>query len=241
MLSGGSVRNLCTRRLEDQTTGASRWTLRGCPSSPPGQCKSPQARIQQPYVQPSQAPNSLVRVQSSGSCRVMEMKNRVLIKDKCPMGREWHHQRNCTNFICWSTLDLSELLHTASVNLLKTSPSQEWASDIYRWKLGKQTRKQSTRRPILSEAEFVNLPLVESHSSFSAGALSPTLPPSYFLLPFFKTFVTHPPKINELDTVVTSTPVLRPWQPPKLWNVHQCSISLLTKWSLLPATCLDNP
>ena len=24
--SGGSVRNLCTRRLEDQTTGASRWT-----------------------------------------------------------------------------------------------------------------------------------------------------------------------------------------------------------------------
>ena len=42
----------------------------------PRQCKSPQARIQQPYVQPSQAPNSLIRVQSSGSCPVMEMKNR---------------------------------------------------------------------------------------------------------------------------------------------------------------------
>ena len=74
--SRGSIRNLCTRRLEDQTTGASQWTLRGCPSSPPGQCKSPQARIQQPYVEPLQAPNSLIRVQSSGSCPVMEMKNR---------------------------------------------------------------------------------------------------------------------------------------------------------------------
>ena len=50
--------------------------------------------------------------------------------------------------------------------------------------------------------------------------MSPTLPPPYFLSPFFKTFVTHPPKINELDTVVTPTPVLRPWQPPKIWNVH---------------------
>ena len=30
--------------------------------------------------------------------------------------------------------------------------------------------------------------------------LSPTLPPPYFLSPFFKTFVTHPPKINELNT-----------------------------------------
>ena len=39
--------------------------------------------------------------------------------------------------------------------------------------------------------------------------LSPTLPPPYFLSPFFTTFVTHPPKINELDTVVTTTPVLR--------------------------------
>ena len=144
-----------------------------------------------------------------------------------------------------TTLDLNQLLHTASasVNLLKTSPSQEWANDIYRWKLGKQTWKQSTRWPILSEAEFVNLPLVESHSSFSASALSPTLPPFYFLLPFFNTFVTHPPKINELDTVVTSTPVLRPWQSPKLWNVHQCSVSLLTKWSfrrrawIIPKRC----
>ena len=40
--------------------------------------------------------------------------------------------------------------------------------------------------------------------------LSPTLPPPYFLSPFFKTFVTHPLNINELDTVVTPTPVLRP-------------------------------
>ena len=34
----------------------------------------------------------------------------------------------------------------------------------------------------------------------------------YFLLPFFKIFVTHSPKINELDTVVTAT--------PKIWKVH---------------------
>ena len=27
--------------------------------------------------------------------------------------------------------------------------------------------------------------------------------PLFFVAPFFKTFVTHPPKINELDTVVT--------------------------------------
>ena len=40
--------------------------------------------------------------------------------------------------------------------------------------------------------------------------LSPTLPPPYFLSPFFKDFVTHPRKINELDTAVTVTPVLRP-------------------------------
>ena len=40
----------------------------GCPSPPPWQCKSPLARIQQPYVQPSQAPSSLIGVQSSGSC-----------------------------------------------------------------------------------------------------------------------------------------------------------------------------
>ena len=50
--------------------------------------------------------------------------------------------------------------------------------------------------------------------------LSPTLPPPYFLSPFFKTFVTHPPKINELDTVVT--PPLSPTlTTPKIWNVHQ--------------------
>ena len=34
--------------------------------------------------------------------------------------------------------------------------------------------------------------------------------PPYFLSPFFKTFVTHPLKINEFNTVVTDTPVLRP-------------------------------
>ena len=33
--------------------------------------------------------------------------------------------------------------------------------------------------------------------------LSPTLPSPYFSLPFFKSFVTLPPNINELDTVVT--------------------------------------
>ena len=32
----------------------------------------------------------------------------------------------------------------------------------------------------------------------------------YFSSQFFKTFVTHPPNINKLDTVVTPTPVLRP-------------------------------
>ena len=31
-----------------------------------------------------------------------------------------------------------------------------------------------------------------------------------FFVAILKTFVTHPPKINELDTVVTPTPVLRP-------------------------------
>ena len=30
----------------------------------------------------------------------------------------------------------------------------------------------------------------------------------YFSSQFLKTFVTHPPNINELDTVVTPTPVL---------------------------------
>ena len=38
----------------------------------------------------------------------------------------------------------------------------------------------------------------------------PFTPPPNFLSPFFKPFITHPPKINELDTVVTATPVLRP-------------------------------
>ena len=41
--------------------------------------------------------------------------------------------------------------------------------------------------------------------------LSPTLPP-----PYFKTFVTHPPKINELDTVVTATPCPPTLTPPNL-------------------------
>ena len=42
----------------------------------------------------------------------------------------------------------------------------------------------------------------------------------YFSSLFFKTFVTHPLNINELVTFVTRTPVLRPWQPSKIWNVH---------------------
>ena len=34
----------------------------------------------------------------------------------------------------------------------------------------------------------------------------PFHPPIFCRRRFFKTFVTHPPKINELDTVVTPTP-----------------------------------
>ena len=46
-------------------------------------------------------------------------------------------------------------------------------------KLSKRTRKQSTRRPILSEVAFVNLPPVEFHSSFPpAGAYSFPRPPA---------------------------------------------------------------
>ena len=37
----------------------------------------------------------------------------------------------------------------------------------------------------------------------------------HFLLPSFKTFVTHPPKINESDNVVTPTPSSDPDNPPK--------------------------
>ena len=44
----------------------------------------------------------------------------------------------------------------------------------------------------------------------------PPFHPPYFLSPFFKIFVTHPPKINDLDTVVTATPVLRPDIPQNL-------------------------
>ena len=49
----------------------------------------------------------------------------------------------------------------------------------------------------------------------STFLLSPTLPPPYFLSPFFKTFVTHPPKISELDTVVTTPLSSDPDNPPK--------------------------
>ena len=38
----------------------------------------------------------------------------------------------------------------------------------------------------------------------------PSFHPPIFCRHSFKTFVTHPPNINELDTVVTPTPVLRP-------------------------------
>ena len=50
--------------------------------------------------------------------------------------------------------------------------------------------------------------------------LSPTLPPPHFSSPFFKTFVTHPSNINELDTVVTH-PCPPTLTPPKIWNVHR--------------------
>ena len=58
-ISGASVRNLCTRELEDQTTDASRWTLQGSPSSPPWQCKSPQTRIQQTLCSTVTSPQQL--------------------------------------------------------------------------------------------------------------------------------------------------------------------------------------
>ena len=49
--------------------------------------------------------------------------------------------------------------------------------------------------------------------------MSPTLPSPYFSSPFFTTFVTHPPNINEWDTVVTATAVADP-DTPRIWNVH---------------------
>ena len=49
--------------------------------------------------------------------------------------------------------------------------------------------------------------------------LSPTFPPPYFSSQFFKIFVTHPPNINELDTVVTP-PLSSDPDTPKIWNVH---------------------
>ena len=57
----------------------------------------------------------------------------------------------------------------------------------------------------------------------------PPFHPPIFLSPFFKTFVTHPPKINELDTVVTPTLILRPLQPPKIWNVQKHFYGLVDK------------
>ena len=59
--------------------------------------------------------------------------------------------------------------------------------------------------------------------------MSPTIPPSppHFLPPFFKPFVTHPPKINELDTAVTAmcmikisggAGVVTPSEPPPPTN-----------------------
>ena len=68
--------------------------------------------------------------------------------------------------------------------------------------------------------------------------LSPTLSPPYVLSPFFKTFVTHPPKINELDTAVTPTPVLRPWQPPKIWNVHMSHNRYCVPYAVMCCTCI---
>ena len=44
-------------------------------------------------------------------------------------------------------------------------------------------------------------------------------PPLLFLSPFFKTFVAHPPKINELDTVVTRL-LSSDRDTPKISNVH---------------------
>ena len=80
----------------------------------------------------------------------------------------------------------------------------------------------NTNRKKLPKMQFFKVAFfVESVAQKVTILLSPTLPPPYFSSPFFKTFVTHPPNINELDTVVTPTPVLRPWYPLKIWNVHQ--------------------
>ena len=43
-----------------------------------------------------------------------------------------------------------------------------------------------------------------------------------FWSPFFTTFVTHLPKINELDTVVTITPVPDPDTPSKFGTCTKC-------------------
>ena len=58
--------------------------------------------------------------------------------------------------------------------------------------------------------------------------MSPTLPPPYFSPSFFETFVTHPPNINELDTVVTPPLSSDPDDPLKIGT---CTFNLLSSHS----------
>ena len=58
--------------------------------------------------------------------------------------------------------------------------------------------------------EVAFLSSTEGRKSQNNDVTHPSTPPPHFLSPFFKTFVTHPPQINELDAVVTPTPLLRP-------------------------------
>ena len=53
-----------------------------------------------------------------------------------------------------------------------------------------------------------------------------------FLSPFFKNFVTHPPKINELDTAVTAT-----FDPDNPQNLERVLVEpLIVNWSLSQQT-----
>ena len=80
------------------------------------------------------------------------------------------------------------------------------------------TNRQTRVKNIFRKVAFL-LNTVGQKSKY--GCHPPFHPPPHFLSPFFTNFVSHPPKINELDTVVTITPVLRPWHPLKIWNMHK--------------------
>ena len=56
--SGGSVRNLCTRRLEDQTTGASRWTHEDVHLHPQGNASHPKPGSSNPMFNRHKPPTA---------------------------------------------------------------------------------------------------------------------------------------------------------------------------------------